>query len=259
VDAHSYICDVIRSLNIHAALLTLVAAFCPSAYCGPDNLYLLLSRFQTSTDIASKEAVLRNIIIGFPNAGPDLLTIARETDDTDTEWLAIRGIGELKFKDASPFLKQSLKSPEHYVRANAARALGELHDTSAAPNLIQTIKNERDNGVIEQSALALEMLKATDALPALKAKANNPSEQTRISILGAIEVLGSKREVPFFASLLNDKSKVVAEFSAHSIERITGQDFGFPKCGPGPCTLDSDKGLLSAQIWWDAHRQEYAQ
>jgi HEAT repeat protein len=197
-DARSYICDVMRSLKFKAAPLALALIACPTVPGASDSLSVLLSRFQTTTDVVSKEAALRNITVDFPNAGPELLKIAGETEDNDTKWLAIRGIGELKFKDASPFLKQSLTSHEHYVRANAARALDEIHDTSAAPDLIRTIRKEDDSGVIEQIALALEMLGASNALPALKSKANNPSVQTRIWILGAIEVLGSKREVPFF-------------------------------------------------------------
>jgi HEAT repeat protein len=89
-----------------------------------------------------------------------LLKIASTTEDTDTTWLAIRGIGRLRFKDAAPFLKQSLSSRSNYVRANAACALGEIHDVSATPDLMRTLKNEQDSGVIEQTALALQMLGA---------------------------------------------------------------------------------------------------
>jgi hypothetical protein len=57
------------------------------------------------------------------------------------------------------------------------------------------------------------------------AKSNNPSPQTRLWMVGAIEGLGSK-DVSFFASFLFDKNDSVAGYAAHAMERITKQDFG---------------------------------
>jgi HEAT repeat protein len=139
------------------------------------------------------------------------------------------------------------------VRANAARALGEIHEFSAAPNLIRILKTEPDSGVIEQTALALEMLEAKAAVPALKDRIGNPSPQTRMWILGAIEVLGSKKDVSFFSNFLSDKDQRVAALAARVIERFTGQDFGFPRCRSGPCSYGD--GVKNAQSWWNTHKQ----
>jgi len=166
-------------LKCEAAVLFLASFACISPVVAQD-LRTLLSRFQSEHDRAAKEAILRNITTGYPDAGLALLRIARETADADTRWLAIRGIGSLKFRDAKPFLQQSLSSRSNHVRANSARALGEIHDISAVPDLIHTIEKEEDNGVIEQTALALQMLGAKEALPTLKGKAENPSPQTRL-------------------------------------------------------------------------------
>ena len=222
------------------------------------DLHALLSRFQSEQDRAAKEALLDSITRGYPNSGSDLLEIARHTKDTDARWLAIRGIGWLKFHDAAPFLKQSLDSESSYVRANAARALGEIRDVSAAPALIGLLKSEQDNGVIEQASLALQMLGTKAAVPVLKARIENPSAQTRIWILGAIEALDSKKDVPFFAGFLSDKDENVAAFAARVIERSTGQDFGFPRCAAsGPCGYG--RGVKNAQSWWDSHKQDWTE
>ena len=242
-----------RGIKALAVLLAFLA-FIGSAIA--QDLPTLLSRFQSERDRSTKEMILDSITKDYPASGSALLEIAHETKDTDTRWLAIRGMGYLKFADAAPFLKQSLDSESSYVRANAARALGEIHEFSAAPNLIRILKTEQDSGVIEQTALALEMLEAKAAVPALKESVGNPSPQTRMWILGAIEVLGSKKDVSFFANFLSDKDQSVAALAARVVERFAGQDFGFPKCGSsGPCSYG--EGVQNAQSWWNTHKPEW--
>jgi len=222
------------------------------------DLRMRLLRFQSEGDRATKEAILYNITRDYPNSGSALLKIARLTKDTDTRWLAIRGIGWLNFHDAAPFLKESLNSESIDVRGNAALALGEIRDLSAVPALIGLLKSEQDSRVIEPTALALQMLGAQAAVPVLKDRVANPSAQTRMWILGAIEVLDSKKDVPFFATFLFDKDDNVAALAAHVIERLTGQDFGFPRCAAsGPCGFGY--GVRNAQSWWNTHKQSRAE
>jgi HEAT repeat protein len=166
-----------RGINAVAVFLVFLA-FIASAIA--QDLPTLLSRFQSERDRSTKEMILDSITKDYPASGSALLRIANQTEDTGTRWLAIRGMGYLKFTDAAPFLKQSLDSESSYVRANAARALGKIHESSAAPNLIRILKTEQDSGVIEQTALALEMLEAKAAVPALKDRVGDLSPQTRM-------------------------------------------------------------------------------
>lgn len=245
------------SLCIRAAMLLLfsIAWLCPIS---AQELPTLLSDFVSSTDRTSRELILLEITEHHPEAGPALLKIARETEDTETRWLAIRGIGGLKYKEAAPFLRESLHSRSNYVRANSARALGEVHDDSAVADLIHTLAVDEDSGVLEQTSMALQMLDAKEAIPLLKAKSDNPSPQTRVWIIGAIEALGSK-DVSFFAAFLFDKNEFVAAYAAHAIERITKEDFGFPHCGEtgGPCGFGY--GVDNARRWWNTHKQNWGQ
>lgn len=243
-------------LRIQLTVLLLAWFACTRPVFALDDLSTLLSRFQFEHDRTAKEAILENITSGHPEAGEGLTKIARETGDSDTKWLAIRGIGRVKFRDAAPFLRESLNSQSAYVRANAARARGEIRDSSAATDLIRVLKTEEDSGVIEQTALALQMLSAHEALPALKAKMSNPSPQTRLWILGAVQTLGSRADVPFFADFLFDSDETVASFAAGAIERFTGEDFGLPKSVSGPCGL-GEEGVQNAQRWWNNHRQDW--
>ena len=227
---------------LRAAVLWVSVFGLTGAVIAQDGLSFELLNFKSSTDLATKEAELNRMTTAHPDCGPALLKIAEETSDTDTEWMAIRGIGALKFKGAVPFLRRSLESEVAYVRANSARALGDMRVASAVPDLVFVIKNDDDGGVLEQTALALQMMGARDAVPALKRRANFPSAQTRLWILGAVETLGDASDLPFFAGFLNDKESYVAETAAHAIERLAGQDFGFPQCGPGVC-ISSPEGL----------------
>jgi len=218
----------------------------------------LLAEVQSAQDRAQKEAILSEFAGHFPNGGSELLYIARTTHDDDTEWLAIRQIGTLKYRAAEPFLTQALHSQSHYVRANAARALGDLGDVAAVPELMEILGPEQDSGVIEQTSLALRMLHAHEAVPLLKSKASNPSPQTRMWVLQAVDELGSKADVPFFASFLFDKNEAVAELAAIALQGRVGQDFGVHRCGNGPCNYQVG-GVKEAQAWWAIHKQDWKQ
>ncbi len=218
----------------------------------------LLSQFRTETDRASKERTLLQITTKFPEAGPDLLALAGGPENGDTNWMAIRGIGDLKFAGAVPFLKLSLTSQSVLVRANSARSLGEIGDASAIDPLIVALSKEEDSGVIEQTSLALGMLHATKAIPILKTKIGNPSSQTRIWILQAVEILGGRGELPFIAASLQDPDWLVRYRAALSVQRLSGQDFGFPACAEreGGCGID-ESPIETARRWWLNHKQEW--
>jgi HEAT repeat protein len=139
------------------------------------------------------------------------LAIAEGPKNGDTNWMAIRGIGYLKFAGAVPFLKSSLTSQSVFVRSTSARSLGAVGDGSAVDPLIAALSKEDDSGVIEQTALALQMLHAHKAIPTLKTNIGNPSPKTRIWILGAIEALGGRAGLPFIAASLQDRDLLVRD------------------------------------------------
>jgi len=119
------------------------------SYAQPDtasDLQGMLSAFVVARDLGQKEAILYGLTSRFgESAGPGLLEVAIRAGDQDTRWMAIRGIGYVKFKPAAPRLIEWLGSPEHYVRANAARALGEIRADAAKP-LIKLLTRETDSG-----------------------------------------------------------------------------------------------------------------
>lgn len=243
-----------RLLGIGVFLSALIASAQPSV--APATLPGLLSQFRADTDRASKELILNQITTRFPEAGPELLVLAEGPENGDTNWLAIRGIGYLKFSGAIPFLEESLNSKAVLVRANAARSLGEIGDASAIDPLMTALSKEQDSGVIEQTAMALQMLHSKKAVPILKTKIENPSPQTRIWILGAVEFLGGRAELPFIAASLQDPDIGVRAYAAESMQRLSRQNFGFPS-GTGVHVFDEESGINNAQRWWSDHKHEW--
>ncbi len=213
----------------------------------------LLSEFVTETDLVKKEQLL-NQITRQPDVGHKLLRIATQTSDIVTKWMSIRGIGFMKYGKAVPFLTESLGHKHPHVRANAARALGEMRAQSASYRLIDLLHRENDGGVIEQTSLALRMLGAKNAVPALERVAQHPSSQTRCWVLQAIGSLGAKRDIPFLAKYLYDSNDSVDMCAAQAIEEITGEDFGFPKQS-GP--MSPQQGIESARQWWEAKKTRF--
>jgi HEAT repeat protein len=140
------------------------------------------------------------------------------------------------------------------VRANAARAVGDMKVATAAKPLTELLKKEANGGVIQQTSLALANLGCTDALLTLKAAAKHEDVQTRMWVLQAIGRLGGKRDVQGLAEYLNDPSQSVQATAAQAIEQITGADFGFPKRS-GP--FSPDAALKQAKAWWEEHKGAY--
>jgi hypothetical protein len=193
--------------------------------------------------------------IDVDGAGETAIEIAEKSKDPDARWRAIRILGNLRYKRAVPLLLTSLSDRHHYVRSNAARALGDMRVAAAAGPLTKLLKKEKDGGVIEQTSLALANLRHGAALPALKAAAKHKEVQTRMWVLQAVGRLGDKRDVAFLAGyLLDDPSPSVQKSAAQAIEQITRADFGFAKrSGPsGP-----EAGIERARAWWAKHKGKF--
>jgi HEAT repeat protein len=180
------------------------------------------------------------------------MEIVKTTKDAEAKWRAVRILGNLRYEPAVPLLLEALSDPHHYVRSNAARALGDMGVKSAAKPLTDLLSKEKDGGVIEQTSLALANLGAKDALPALKGVANHQNAQTRAWVLQAIGRLGGQPDVPFLAKYLNDPSQSVQMMAAESIQMISGANFGFP-LRPGP--NDPGPPIQRARQWWEANKK----
>jgi hypothetical protein len=184
-----------------------------------------------------------------------LMEIVRETKDSEIKWRLIYALGYLHDKRAASLFIECLKDENPTVRAKATRALSDMRVTQAAGPLIELLKKETDGGVIEQSSLALKLLKVRDAVPVLKQIADHKSRQTRRWILQAIGSLGSYNDIPFLAKRLSASDILEQAAAAEAIENLAGVDFEFPK-GGGP--YNPEAAIKRAKEWWEKNKAEFS-
>ncbi len=186
------------------------------------------------------------------STGPDLLRLAQSTTNSETRWKAIRGMAAIGYTAAAPFLEASLKDSDPLVRANAARALGDLRIRDASAPLLAMFRQEQDPSAIQQGSLALRLLDVKAAAPYIREKIPVFTGQTRYWLIQALGALGSSADVPFIAGYLDEMSSDMA--ATEAIQELTGVNFGTRKLGlsgyPAPETL-------AARAWWKSHKEDW--
>lgn len=218
----------------------------------PNTLPALLTEFDSVHDASAKERLLRQITEQGSKAAPALLRIAQTTANPDTRWMAMRGMATLGCAACAPFLESSLKDSNEYVRANAARALGDLRIAGAAADILAAFTSERKRGAIEQESLALRLLRVSASAPNIREKIPEYTGQTRLWLIQALGTLGNRSDVPLIASYLDEDASDIA---AQAIEDLTGVSFG-PRPGPGLRSVPSSF-TLAAQAWWKSHQDAW--
>lgn len=89
--------------------------------------------------------------------------------DTEMSKIAADKLGEIGNKQAVPELIEAMEKRTALVAAAAAIALGKIGDRSSIPVLIKTLRRHQDVVVQSGAAEALGMMRAEEAVPALKA------------------------------------------------------------------------------------------
>ena len=212
----------------------------------------LLLRFDNEHNLAAKEHLLFTVTTHGPGAGPLLLRLAKSTTNTDTRWMAMRGMATLRYTACAPFLEASLKDSDALVRANAARALGDLRIRDASANLLAMFAAETESPAIQQASLALRMLDIKAAAPYIREKIPAFTGQTRAWLIQALGTLGSAADVPLIAGYLDEMMSDMA--ATEAIQELAGVSFGPRTLGlsgyPPPETL-------AARAWWKSHKDEW--
>jgi HEAT repeat protein len=194
------------------------------------------------------------VAIDVIEAGNTAMGILTASTDPEARWRAVRILRKLRYHPAVPLLLKALSDKHRYVRSNAAGALGDMRVKAAAKPLTELLKRETDGAVIAETSGALVDLGAREAVPALRAVAKHESALTRQSVLGAIGVLGTRRDVAFVAQFLDDPSLSVQAEAAKQLERMAGVRFGLPE-GSGPLDITA---LLRARRWWKENQKLYS-
>ena len=173
-------------------------------------------RFDNEHDYPAKERLFRTLTDKDAGAGPSLLRLAESTSNTDTRWMAMRGMATLHYAASAPFLVASLKDSDVLVRANAARALADLQIRSASDALLTMFAAETQSAAIEQASLALRLLNIKAAAPYIRQKIPIRTGQTRDWLVQALGTLGNAAiDVPLIAGYLDDISSGMAATEAY--------------------------------------------
>jgi HEAT repeat protein len=213
----------------------------------------LFSQFESEHQLEAQTKTLREIYGRYHEAAaPGLLKIASQTTDNQTKWLAISALGELHFEHAGPFIVECLRDDDFKVREAAALALSRIKDPASVMPLIETLRHEHDPVVVRYIADALSNQGSKAAIPALKSKAHDGPTQTRLDVISAIANLGSRGEVPYLATFLDDKDQFVAITAARFIEWEAGLNFDW--CGKDPCGM---KRIELVKDWWKSHESTW--
>ena len=171
--------------------------------------------------------------------------------------MAMRGMATLHYTACAPFLKASLKNSDWVVRANAARALGDLRITNAASVLLAMFAAEQEPGAVEQASLALHMLNVKAAAPYIREKIPRFAGQTRSWLLQALGGLGSDSDVPSIAAYLDSfdpASAMTAMAATYALEELAGVSFG--PYAEGASSLPPPETLV-ARSWWASHKDQW--
>jgi hypothetical protein len=210
----------------------------------------LLLRFDDEHNPAAKERLLLTLTDQDPEVGPALLRLAQSTINVDTRWMAMRGMATLHYIACAPFLEASLKASDKFVRANAARALGDLQIIDASAALLAMFAAEREQPAVEQSSLALRTLGVKAAAPSIREKIPRFTGQTRMWLIQALGWLGDTSDVPLLATYLSEMGcdTVLPE----AIGQLAGVSFGpHPRSGPVGCPTPQ---TLAVRDWWNSHK-----
>ena len=81
----------------------------------PASTASLLLQFDNQHELAVKERLLRTLTTEDKGAGPALLQLAESTTNSDTRWMAMRGMATLHYAACSSFLEASLKDSDSLV------------------------------------------------------------------------------------------------------------------------------------------------
>src|SRR5690348_16408459 len=99
------------------AVLLLMTPLTPSVLAQrSESTARLLLRFDNEHDLSTKEYLLLTLTNKDAGAGPALLRLARSTTNSDTRWMAMRGMATLRYTACAPFLEAALKDSDTLIR-----------------------------------------------------------------------------------------------------------------------------------------------
>lgn len=159
--------------------------------------------------------------IGAP-AGIGALMSALDDDDAEVRRYATRSLIKLNLEAVEPLIS-FLSEASPRAAAGAVRALGDIGDRRAAEPLLTQISGVNRRDVF----LALGKLKDPRAEAALLSGLTDADWQVRMNAAMALGPIGGAAAAQGLTKTLEDDVMVVREWSARSLEMMTGKRFTY--------------------------------
>ena len=131
-------------------------------------------------------------------------------------------LGNLKAKEAIPFLKDALSDKDTLVRSDAAYNLGKIGDAGDA-TIIDTLGKllkDKEDRVRASVVEALNNIGTAKALPYLREMIKDKNEKIRVKAAYGLGKHGGEEDGKVLIDALNDKSADVRRFAASALGEI---------------------------------------
>ncbi|MCC6566152.1 MAG: HEAT repeat domain-containing protein [Chloroflexi bacterium] len=155
---------------------------------------------------------------------PDLVKLLADPED-DVQAAAVESLGAIGDPSAFDYVLPLLRrSTSPAVLQNACRALGAFGDTRAVEYLIDMLNNEHVS-VVQQAALALAQLRATQAAPALRKKLSTPEHGATSTVIEVLGRLNDGESVSHLVRLLStETANKIQDCIVDALRRIASPD-----------------------------------
>lgn len=172
----------------------------------------------------SDDNIKRNTIriigeIGDSSSIKPLIELLGKETDAKVKRSIFYALGNLKAKEAIPFLKDALSDKDTLVRSDAAYNLGKIGDATIIDTLGKLLKDKEDRvraSVVE----ALNNIGTVKALPYLREMIKDKNEKIRVKAAYGLGKHGGEEDGKVLIDALNDKSADVRRFAASALGEI---------------------------------------
>ncbi|MFA6583728.1 MAG: HEAT repeat domain-containing protein, partial [Elusimicrobiaceae bacterium] len=136
---------------------------------------------------------------------------------------AAKAMGQIRDTAPVPRLIKALKHPRYQTRANAAWALGEIHDTRASEYILPLLKKDVSIDVRIEAAGALGKLKYEPAYKELVRGLANLNPKMREASARALGDLGLPQSLRVLEMAVEDSDKNVQAAAAEAYDKIAAE------------------------------------
>lgn len=122
--------------------------------------------------------------------------------DRDVRATALHALADRGVPDAAPLAAAALDDPDGFVRATAARILGEVGDASHVESLARHLRSDSDPIARQRAAESLTQLGGEVAIAALIEGLSDPMERVRLAAVQGLREYDTRRALEQLSALL---------------------------------------------------------